>query len=194
MSQDRSWMYKRLARRGVLNEDFKEGVAGFIQSAEALSKLYDVCQDDSPQQSEPSSQEESSTTPNISSAKLSSRYLEIVGCNKKRVLGTGSYSKAFLHRVSVCNAEHSSSSRARRLHDFCVFWDARMREFLISEGDQLPPEMPIVDDIIQDKEPDSQPKNFEQTWLPFLKSMGIDAPSFFATSESSKDSMDSLDE
>ncbi|CAH9080764.1 unnamed protein product [Cuscuta epithymum] len=33
MSQDRSWMYKRLARRGVLNEDFKEGVAGFIQSA-----------------------------------------------------------------------------------------------------------------------------------------------------------------
>ncbi|CAH9132998.1 unnamed protein product [Cuscuta epithymum] len=33
MSINRSWMYKRLADRGLLNEDFKEGVNEFLQTA-----------------------------------------------------------------------------------------------------------------------------------------------------------------
>ncbi|CAH9124670.1 unnamed protein product [Cuscuta epithymum] len=157
---------------------------------EALSKLYNACQDDFQQQSQPSSHEGSSTIGKSTSAKLSSKYLEVVGCKKMRVGGLGSYSETFLHHVNDSSGERSSS-KARRMHEFCVYWDARLREALISDGEEAPPEMPIVDDHIQDEEPDSQPKNFEQTWLPFLKSMGIDAPTFFPTSESSDDSADS---
>ncbi|CAH9087570.1 unnamed protein product [Cuscuta europaea] len=104
---------------------------------DALSKLYNACQDDFQQQSQPSSQEESSTTPKISSTKLSSKYLEVVGCKKMRVGGLGSYSEAFLHHVNESSTERLSS-RARRMREFCVYWDARMREVLISEGDEAP--------------------------------------------------------
>ncbi|CAH9118616.1 unnamed protein product, partial [Cuscuta europaea] len=61
-------------------------------------------------------------------SELHFKYFDVVGYNKKRILGTGRYSKAFLLQLE---SNHKGSS-SKRLHDFCVAWDEHMRKWLSS--------------------------------------------------------------
>ncbi|CAH9112288.1 unnamed protein product, partial [Cuscuta epithymum] len=122
---------------------------------EAVDKLCDDFGDDVEEQSQSSDQEETARTSNVKSSQLHAKYLEVVGCKKRKVRGTGSYSKAFLHHVKNLSAKQSCS-KARRMHHFCVTWDTHLRKWLTSHGDECPPEMPLVDDDLQDEDPDSQ--------------------------------------
>ncbi|CAH9147291.1 unnamed protein product [Cuscuta epithymum] len=116
-------------------------------------------------------------------AELNSKYLEIAGGKNKKVFGLGKYAKAFLQKLESKYQKASASSQ--RAHEFCVYWDEHMRKWLSSQGEECPPVMPLVDESLLDEDPCSQPKAFEQTWLPFLKTLGMDAPSFFQFTPSS---------
>ncbi|CAH9106622.1 unnamed protein product [Cuscuta europaea] len=120
-------------------------------------------------------------------AELNSKYLEIAGGRNKKVFGLGKYAKAFLQQLESKYRKASTSSQ--RAHEFCVYWDEHMRKWLSSQGEECPPVMPLVDESLLDEDPCSLSKTFEQTWLPFLKTLGMDAPCFFHfTPSSSQDS------
>ncbi|CAH9095229.1 unnamed protein product [Cuscuta epithymum] len=110
-----------------------------------------------------------------------SLYFEVAGCNKKRVFGTGRYSKAFLQQLESTHQRCCSSSR--RVYEFCIYWDEQMRKWLSSQGHECPSAMPLVDESLMYEDPDSYPKTFEDTWLSFFKSHGIDAEGFFPQTE-----------
>ncbi|CAH9130670.1 unnamed protein product [Cuscuta epithymum] len=119
---------------------------------------------------------------------LHSKYLDIAGGKNKKIFGLGKYAEEFLHQLQSTHRKTSLSSQ--RALEFCVFWDEHMRKWLSSQGEECPPVMPLVDESLLHEDPCSQPKSFEETWLPFLKSLGMEVPSFFefTNSSSSQDS------
>ncbi|CAH9108871.1 unnamed protein product, partial [Cuscuta epithymum] len=157
---------------------------------EAVSKLSAAFREHIQNSQSSNNGTEISNASKITSSEWNSKYLEAVGCKRKRVFGTGRYSKAFLLELETSGKGRSSSSR--RSHDICLAWDEWLRTWFGSQGEKCPLPMPPFDARLQLEDPDLHLKNFEKTWVSFFKEHGMDPPTFFPSSHcSSQDSQDS---